>query len=140
MELISFLHFPGARYHSAKRERRIRACHRGDKFVCTKDSYICIAIILLDKMVLLKNIQTLYSIAKGVFISGIWPTTHSFLYLIISDHPLPLYDWLITQKAKVILPQCFINFIKIIWHTWLSVGGNTPWKWHILTFWDAFYH
>jgi hypothetical protein len=38
---IFFLHFPGAKYHSAKRERWIRACHRGDGFVCTKDSYIC---------------------------------------------------------------------------------------------------
>jgi hypothetical protein len=59
---IFFLHFPGARYHSAKREHWIRACHRGDKFVCTKpkDSYIYVAFILLDKMVLLKNIQTLY--------------------------------------------------------------------------------
>jgi hypothetical protein len=35
-----FLHFPGARYHTGKRERWIRACHRGDKFVYTKDSYI----------------------------------------------------------------------------------------------------
>ena len=38
---IFFLHFPGTKYHSAKRERWIRACHRGDGFVCTKDSYIC---------------------------------------------------------------------------------------------------
>jgi hypothetical protein len=38
MELIYFfLHFPGARHHSAKREHWIRACYRGDKFVCTKD-------------------------------------------------------------------------------------------------------
>jgi hypothetical protein len=37
---IFFFNFPGARYHSAKRERWIRACHRDDKFVCTKDSYI----------------------------------------------------------------------------------------------------
>ena len=40
-EEVFFLHFPGARYHSAKRERWIRACHRGDGFVSTKDSYIC---------------------------------------------------------------------------------------------------
>ena len=38
---VFFLHFPGAKYHKEKRERWIRACHRGDGFVCTKDSYIC---------------------------------------------------------------------------------------------------
>ena len=38
---VFFLHFPGAKYHNAKRERWITACHRGDGFVCTKDSYIC---------------------------------------------------------------------------------------------------
>ncbi|XP_046863672.1 uncharacterized protein LOC124457476 [Xenia sp. Carnegie-2017] len=38
---VFFLHFPGEKYHSDERERWIRACHRGDRFVCTKDSYIC---------------------------------------------------------------------------------------------------
>ena len=38
---IFFLHFPGVKSHKEKRERWIRACHRGDRFVCTKHSYIC---------------------------------------------------------------------------------------------------
>ena len=38
---VFFIHFPGAKYHNEKRQRWIRACHRGDQFVCRKDSYIC---------------------------------------------------------------------------------------------------
>lgn len=38
---VFFIHFPGIKYHKDKRERWIRACHRGDRFVCGKDSYIC---------------------------------------------------------------------------------------------------
>lgn len=38
---VSFLHFPGAKYHNTKRERWIRACNRHDDFNCTNHSYIC---------------------------------------------------------------------------------------------------
>ncbi|XP_068736064.1 uncharacterized protein [Montipora capricornis] len=34
-------HFPGAHRQNERRQRWITACHRGDTFVCTKDSYIC---------------------------------------------------------------------------------------------------
>ncbi len=38
---VKFYHFPGP-VHSAERRRKwIIACHRGDDFVCTKDSYVC---------------------------------------------------------------------------------------------------
>lgn len=38
---VEFFHFPGAKRQKERRERWIKACHRGDSFVCTKDSYIC---------------------------------------------------------------------------------------------------
>ena len=38
---VFFLHFLAAKRDKQKRERWIRACHRGDGFVCTKHSYIC---------------------------------------------------------------------------------------------------
>ena len=37
---VKFYHFPGA-VRAAERRRWIIACHRGDNFVCTKDSYVC---------------------------------------------------------------------------------------------------
>ncbi|XP_067023900.1 uncharacterized protein [Acropora muricata] len=38
---VKFFHFPGAVRQNERRQRWITACHRGDSFVCTKDSYIC---------------------------------------------------------------------------------------------------
>ena len=38
---LIFFHFPGAVRQNERRQRWITACHRGDSFVCTKDSYIC---------------------------------------------------------------------------------------------------
>ena len=38
---VKFFHFPGAVRQNERRQKWIRACHRGDSFVCTKDSYIC---------------------------------------------------------------------------------------------------
>ncbi|XP_068760145.1 uncharacterized protein [Montipora capricornis] len=38
---VKFFHFPGAHRQNERRQRWITACHRGDTFVCTKDSYIC---------------------------------------------------------------------------------------------------
>ena len=38
---IKFFHFPGEVRESERRKKWIMACHRGDPFVCTKDSYIC---------------------------------------------------------------------------------------------------
>ena len=32
---------PGAVRQKERRQRRIGSCHRGDSFVCTKDSYVC---------------------------------------------------------------------------------------------------
>lgn len=38
---VEFYHFPGEKRQKDKRQRWITACHRGDKFICSKDSYIC---------------------------------------------------------------------------------------------------
>ena len=38
---IQFFHFPGAVGQNERRQMWIKAYHRGDSFVCTKDSYIC---------------------------------------------------------------------------------------------------
>ena len=38
---VKFFHFPGAVRQNERRQKWIKACHRGDSFVCTKDSYIC---------------------------------------------------------------------------------------------------
>ena len=38
---ITFFHFPGQARQSERRQKWIQACHRGDSFVCMKDSYIC---------------------------------------------------------------------------------------------------
>jgi hypothetical protein len=38
---VYFYRFPAPKRSPAKRMRWYTACHRGDKFVCTKDSYIC---------------------------------------------------------------------------------------------------
>ena len=38
---MKVFHFPGAVRQSARRRKRIQACHRGDSFVLTEDSYIC---------------------------------------------------------------------------------------------------
>ena len=38
--VVYFL-FPGQKRQPEKRTRWILACRRGDRFVCTKDSYIC---------------------------------------------------------------------------------------------------
>ena len=35
---VKFFHFPGAVGQKERRQRWIRLCHRGDSFVCTKDS------------------------------------------------------------------------------------------------------
>ena len=39
--LVSFYSFPNAKKANDRREIWIRACSRGDKFVCHKDSYVC---------------------------------------------------------------------------------------------------
>ena len=38
---VNFISFPNVKKHKERREARIRACCRGDNFVCTKDRYIC---------------------------------------------------------------------------------------------------
>ena len=38
--MIQFFHFPGAFRQNERGQRWITACHCGDSFVCTKDSYI----------------------------------------------------------------------------------------------------
>ena len=38
---VGFHSFPKAKKYKERREMWIRACHRGDSFVCRKDSYIC---------------------------------------------------------------------------------------------------
>jgi len=38
---VEFFHFPGPVRQHERRQKWIKACHRGDSFVCTKDSYIC---------------------------------------------------------------------------------------------------
>ena len=38
---FKFFHFPGTVRQNMIPQRWITACHRGDSFVCTKDSYIC---------------------------------------------------------------------------------------------------
>ena len=38
---VKFYHFPGPVRSAERRRKWIIACHRGDKFVCTKDSYVC---------------------------------------------------------------------------------------------------
>ena len=38
---VFFVRFPGPKRQKEKRERWIKACHRGDVFICTKDSYVC---------------------------------------------------------------------------------------------------
>lgn len=38
---IQFYHFPGEKRQKERRQQWIVACHRGDSFVCTKDSYVC---------------------------------------------------------------------------------------------------
>ena len=38
---VKFFHFPGAVREKERRQRWIKACYRGDSFVCTKNSYIC---------------------------------------------------------------------------------------------------
>ena len=38
---FKFFRFPGAVRQNERRQRWITACHCGDSFVCTKDSYIC---------------------------------------------------------------------------------------------------
>ena len=38
---IFFIRFPSARYEGERRQRWIKACHRGDNFECTKNSCIC---------------------------------------------------------------------------------------------------
>ena len=38
---VKFSHFPGAVRQKEGRQRWIRSCHRGDSFVCMKDSYVC---------------------------------------------------------------------------------------------------
>ena len=40
-DLVKFFHFPGAVRQKERRQRWRRLCHRGDSFVCTKDSYVC---------------------------------------------------------------------------------------------------
>ena len=38
---VKFFHFPVAVSQNERRQKWINACHRGNSFVCTKDSYIC---------------------------------------------------------------------------------------------------
>ena len=38
---VHFYRFPAPKMSPARRLRWIRSCHRGDSFVCSKDSYIC---------------------------------------------------------------------------------------------------
>ncbi len=38
---VSFHGFPNEKKFKEKREKWIRACCRGDNFICRKDSYIC---------------------------------------------------------------------------------------------------
>ena len=38
---VKFFHFPGAVRQNKRRQKGIKACHRSDLFVGTKDSYIC---------------------------------------------------------------------------------------------------
>ena len=38
---MKVFHFPGAVSQNERRQKWIKACHRADPFVCTKDSYIC---------------------------------------------------------------------------------------------------
>ena len=38
---VQFYHFPSFKKEKMRREAWIRACCRGDNFVCTKHSYIC---------------------------------------------------------------------------------------------------
>ena len=40
-DLVKLFYFPGAVRQKERRQRWIRLCHRGDSFVCTKDSYVC---------------------------------------------------------------------------------------------------
>ena len=40
-EIQMMTHFSGAVRQNERRQRWITACHRGDSFVCTKDSAIC---------------------------------------------------------------------------------------------------
>ena len=38
---VKFFHFPGAVRQNERRQKWIKVCHRGNSFLCTKDSYIC---------------------------------------------------------------------------------------------------
>ena len=38
---VQFYHFPSFKKEKIRREAWIKACCRGDNFVCTKHSYIC---------------------------------------------------------------------------------------------------
>ena len=40
-DLVKFFHFPGTVRQKKRRQRWITSCHRGDSFVCMKDSYVC---------------------------------------------------------------------------------------------------
>ena len=37
---VTFFHFRGAVRQNERRQKWIKACHRGDSFMCMKDSYI----------------------------------------------------------------------------------------------------
>ncbi|CAB4037576.1 zinc finger 554-like isoform X1 [Paramuricea clavata] len=53
---VTFHPFPSERKFKKRRESWIRACCRADGFVCTKDSYVCIVHILLERKGQQKNI------------------------------------------------------------------------------------
>ena len=38
---VRFYRFPALKRSPARRLRSYKSCHRGDNFVCSKDSYIC---------------------------------------------------------------------------------------------------
>ena len=57
--MVKFYHFPGPVRSAEKRRKWINACHRGDNFVRTKDSYVCSA-HLLEATDMRKKIQIPY--------------------------------------------------------------------------------
>ena len=44
-----FIRFPSARYEGERRQRWIKACHPGDNFECTKNSYIGCSLHFVDE-------------------------------------------------------------------------------------------
>ena len=57
---VKFFHFPGAVRQKERRQRWIRSCHRGDSFVCTKDTATFVVYILSVEMVQQRRILIPY--------------------------------------------------------------------------------